>query len=150
MSTMPAILYHGCRKADVPSILESGLDPAYSRSGLQAVYLTDDYTVAEAYSSMDASVSHEPASHWVVLAIDAKQLIDHLFSPDDYELADVLLDMSDEDLEAVGLWPGASWKDCDPELSLELCNQVAYADVTPACAIEVFHPEPVEMAAGPV
>lgn len=134
MTDFPRTLYHGCRRSALESILAHGLDPAFSKSGLLAVYMTDDWEVAAGYWV----AKNDPENEWVILSIHTRDLVPHLFGPDDYELADVLLTMSDDELDAVGLWPGANWKECSPELSLELCNQVAYFDVIPPTAIEVL------------
>lgn len=65
---LPSILYHGLPTSVLETVMTEGLRTDASRCMQAAVYLTNDYSVAENYAGMHG---HDGAG-WTVLAIDIK------------------------------------------------------------------------------
>lgn len=124
----PTVLYHGTLRSKLPSIYEHGLDPKFTKSSLDAVFLAASFGDAENYCGMYDQESNQ--DEHIVLEIDFTALDQTLLGPDNYELAEYL-DGLEEDDELYG----TRWSDCTWEQSLRWCGQVAYHGVVPATAI---------------
>ncbi len=118
----PSYLYHGTRKSQLDTIMTEGLLPEKTKSSLKAVFLTDSVFIADSYRFM-----HIASDDWTILKIDVAQLEKSNLGPDNFELADALADIDDED---------RTWDECTWEESLEICNQVAYHGIIPPSAIQ--------------
>lgn len=142
----PKYLYHGTWGHLVPRILKTGLDPYESKSSLDAVFLTDDPSVANGYAfhNYDDFEAEAPQNQeWVVLRIDFSALNPAMLGPDNYELEDKLADMArdEEDDPCTGMrWHQVSWQD-----SLRLCNQVTYTGGISPSAISIVEKVDNEM-----
>lgn len=123
-------LFHVTLKSQLPSILESGLDPTFSKSSLPAVFLADCMDGAMSY----ACSTEEPCA---LLEVTVKpDLLD--LGPDNYELRDMLLMLTPEELAAHGLSEDARWADCTWQQSLAVCGQVACYSIIPASQIRII------------
>lgn len=124
MKKMPKFLYHTTLKSNLTSIKQKGLQPSFSKSSLNACFLTDDLYVAKNYKCMLNGES-------VILKISVEQLKIDRFGPDNYELKD-FLDHNKTKYKA--------WNECSALESLKLCNQLAYYDIIEfKCIKEVFY-----------
>jgi hypothetical protein len=128
------ILYHGTDSDYLESIKSIGLTPEKSQSSLRAVFLTDDPYVAHSYNVMDSP--RPVAGTPIILSVDTTKLDLSKFSPDNYELQDMLNGNEVEDELRKGR---DNWNEFSPEESLQICNQVAYFGVIPWSAITGVH-----------
>lgn len=113
-------LYHLTPESNLNKILEEGLLPHKSKSSLQAVFLTNDISVAENYKSMYDEKC-------VILSVNLVELDPDKLGPDNYELKDFLEQQKSK----------IYWSDCDWEFSLKKVNQVAYYGKIESNLIEV-------------
>lgn len=114
------ILYHVCRASMIDSIMQNGLNPSYSKSSLEAIFLADLPEVAEGY------VMFDPEVDWILLAVESAHLDKSQLGPDNYELPDMLDGLGEEELEMLDLYEGIEWHQISWKDSLVICNQVAY------------------------
>lgn len=120
--------YHITKQSNVKSILEKGLNPHYSQSSLDAIFLACDK-----YTALNYHDHHMSGETYIVLKIDGNGLDEKLLGPDNYEFQDIL-DNEDEDSPYYGMhYSDLTWED-----SAKLQCQVAYYGVIPPKYIEVM------------
>jgi len=125
MSVSPEEFFHLTCHGKLASILQMGLDPAYSASSLKAVFLAGHRSTAENYAGMHSA-------DVILLRVVASRLDPDCLGPDNYELRDYLESL-DEDHELFGRrWNDFSWQE-----SLAFCDQVAYWGIIPPEALTV-------------
>jgi len=134
-------LYHVTTLAALPAILEDGLDPARSRSSLNAVFLSGGEFTAANYTCM------RDGPH-AMLSIDLSSLDPELLGPDNYELPDLLEQMDAEALEGIGYHEGVTWSEVSWRHSLAIADQVAYYGIIPPSALTIIDSEWVPAPAG--
>lgn len=135
----PPFFYHGTPKKNLKNILKLGLRPDYSDSHNEwpyAVYLTDRPDVARGYCGHDAPCKPED---WVILQIPFSAINTSELMPDDYEFPDAWAGVPEEEREMFDDYDD-NWANCTWEISLAVCNQVAYLTSIPPKVIKVYTP----------
>ena len=120
--------YHATPKKYLDFIMKNGLDPKFTKSSLDAIFLAGHPSTAENYTVMH---SDEPQDS-VILKISGSGLNPNKLGPDNYELQDYLESLDDDD-DMYGMnWNALTWQD-----SLNLVDQVAYYGVIPSNLISI-------------
>jgi hypothetical protein len=125
-------LYHVTPISNLDSILATGLDPAFSDSSQNAVYLVASSADALAYI---VRRGEEDAKFAVleVIVIDEDKV--HL-GPDDDELPGVLAGMDDEELLEIGLSIDVVSSDMTWRQSLDVCSYAVHkATIAPSSIV---------------
>lgn len=128
--------YHLTTADRLDDILANGLDPAFSASSLQAIFLAGSAFTAQNYEGMkdgptclvEVELPDKPEKHGLNLG------------PDNYELRD-LLDDKNFDFVQYGVTEGTRAEDCTWQQSLAICDQVACFSKIPAHLINPVKPE---------
>lgn len=124
------IFYHLTPTSRVSEIQSKGLDPIHSASSLEAIFLAGSLHTALNYIGM----KNEPVTLLkITLNTDRADL-----APDNYELRDLLDEMSEDDFEKYGLPEGVESAQCTWEQSLDICDQVACFSRIDGSMIEVM------------
>lgn len=129
--TAPLVFFHMTPGHLVETILQNGLDPAFTKSSMAAVFLSGTRETAQNYEWMKS----RPCA---MLKVTLPSSMEAHLAPDNYELNDLLYDMTEAQLAQHGLFEGAGWRDCDWRQSLAICDQVACTTMIEASCIEVL------------
>jgi hypothetical protein len=125
---VPEYLYHGTYTKNIPSILKHGLDPKFTKSSGNMVYLACDEYTARNYS--DHHIDND--SDWIILRVLTHKLNKNNLEPDDYELHDYI-DYADDDDKFYGY----EFDDFDWLQSLEAVCQCGYSNIISPELIEI-------------
>lgn len=115
-------------KKYLDGVMQHGLDPKFTKSSLNAIFLAGHPSTAENYTVMHTDNLQDS----VILKINKAGLDPKLLGPDNYELKDYLESLDDDD-DMYGMnWNDLTWQD-----SLNLVDQVAYYGVIPPNLISI-------------
>ena len=146
-------LYHGTNSIHLADIMREGLVPKASRDNEArvALYLTDDFGMAEMYAELAVLRRGGTA---VIVEVDPQMLRCEYFEPDDYEVQNYIDDLNDPDrTDEQGAISGmpvderlrgfAHWQEVPAELSLAVTRQVVYSDrIGPEALSIAAEPQP--------
>lgn len=127
-------LYHMTPASTLDAVLREGLDPARSASSLPAVFLAGSAATAANYEGM----KDEPC---VVVEVDLPEEFFVHLGPDNYELRDLLSDMSAAQRRQHGVERDGEWHHCSWRQSLAICDQLACTAKIPPGYITPLRPE---------
>jgi len=119
-------LYHCTDSKNIPSIKEIGLHPNKSQSSLEAVFLAGSINTAKNYSLMRPEIEQ-----YVIFEVDSETLDPTKCFADNYELPEIMEDMPSRDLKKFGVYRDQDFRTIPWEISLKICDQMAYFGVIP-------------------